>query len=58
MNQLQLCKYSSILLVLTSCTSVKKLPKGFVYLNDKESSIVLDLKYFSKNNFVGDTIDG
>lgn len=50
---------SSLFLVffLTNTTS-ESLPKGFIYLNDISPEIVLDLQYFSSDNFVGDTIDG
>lgn len=34
------------------------LPDGFVYLDDYVPHMVLDLRYHSTNNFVGDTIDG
>jgi D-alanyl-D-alanine dipeptidase len=34
------------------------LPNGFVYLSDLESSIQLELRYFSNNNFIGKPIDG
>lgn len=31
---------------------------GFVYLDDLSPNIVVNLRYYSSNNFVGDTIDG
>ena len=34
------------------------LPNGFIYLNCVIPDTMLDLRYFSSNNFVGDTIDG
>lgn len=34
------------------------LPKGFVYLDEVAPEIVVDLRYYSTRNFVGDTIDG
>lgn len=39
-------------------TNTNKLPQGFVYLNDISPDIEVDLRYFSSNNFIGDTIDG
>lgn len=36
----------------------KPLPKGFVYVKDIIKDIDVDLRYFSEQNFVGDTIDG
>lgn len=36
----------------------KNLPEGFVYLDNFVPDMVLDLRYHSTNNFVGDTIDG
>ena len=33
-------------------------PKGFVYLRDEIPGIEIDLRYFSSDNFIGDTIDG
>ena len=35
-----------------------KLEKGFVYLKDIDSSIIVDLKYNSKKNFTGKFVDG
>ena len=34
------------------------LQKGFVYLSDIDSSIIVDLKYYSKNNFTGKFVEG
>ena len=34
------------------------LEKGFVYLSDIDSSIIVDLKYYSKNNFTGKFVEG
>jgi len=34
------------------------LPDSFVYLHDVIPDIIMDLRYFSSDNFVGDTIDG
>ena len=34
------------------------LEKGFVYLSDIDSSIIVDLKYYSSNNFTGKFVEG
>ena len=34
------------------------LEKGFVYLSDINSSIIVDLKYYSSNNFTGKFVEG
>jgi len=34
------------------------LPKGFVYVRDIVPNLVLDLRYFGNNNFIGEKIDG
>jgi len=52
---LSIC-FSFIFILLTF--SDQKFPQGFVYLQDVDPSIAIDLKYFSTNNFVGDTING
>ena len=36
----------------------KELPKGFVYARDIVKDLDVELRYYSTNNFVGDTIDG
>lgn len=36
----------------------QNIPEGFTYLDKLEPSISFDMRYFSKDNFVGDTIDG
>tara|TARA_B100001113_G_C21043878_1_gene593606 strand:- start:51 stop:713 length:663 start_codon:yes stop_codon:yes gene_type:complete len=38
-----------------SCTNI---PEGFVYINDIDSSIKIDLRYSTNNNFTGKVIDG
>ena len=38
-----------------SCTNI---PDGFVYINDIDSSIKIDLRYSTLNNFTGKIIDG
>lgn len=41
-----------------SIAVVPQLPKGFVYVQDEIPSLQIELRYFSFNNFVGDTING
>ena len=38
--------------------SLAQLPNGFVYIHDVDSSIKLELRYCSINNFVGNPING
>lgn len=47
-----------IFFVANIFTQNKNLPHGFVYLDSISPDIILDLRYFSSKNFVGDTIDG
>ena len=49
---------SSILLIVLLNIYGTKLPQGFVYLKDVAPDIAVDLRYYSSNNFIGDTIDG
>jgi len=44
-------------LVYTSLLS-QKLPKGFVYLTDIDSTITSELRYITHHNFIGKPIDG
>ncbi len=39
-------------------SEVEALPKGFVYLADHVPSIVIDLRYYTENNFLGCRVDG
>ncbi len=48
----------SILFFVSFSNKTEKLPKGFVYLDEYIPSIEIDLRYYSNDNFVGDTIDG
>jgi len=51
----------SIYILLFSCISysqVQKLPKGFSYLKDIDSTIQGELRYCNHNNFIGIPIDG
>ena len=43
--------------LFSGCQS-KYLPDGFVYLDEEIENLAIDLRYFSQDNFVGDTIDG
>ncbi|MEP0368041.1 MAG: M15 family metallopeptidase [Cyclobacteriaceae bacterium] len=45
-------------LISTFHLKSQQLPKGFVYLDDFIEDIVIDLRYYSSNNFMGDTING
>lgn len=42
----------------TDVLSPSPIPDGFVDLRKELSNAVFDLRYFSSNNFVGDTLDG
>ncbi|MBC3757504.1 M15 family metallopeptidase [Hyunsoonleella sp. SJ7] len=35
-----------------------QLPDGFVYVNDEIPDVLVELKYYSANNFVGEPVDG
>ena len=42
------------LMILGSITAIKNdLPKGFVYITDINPSIIVNLKYFTTDNFIG-----
>ena len=47
-----------VILPATIFSQKQVLPKGFVYLNDIDSSIKTELRYISTNNFIGKPIDG
>ena len=48
-----------IFIVLFNYTSINNnLENGFVYLSDIDSSIIVDLKYYSKKNFTGKFVEG
>lgn len=51
-----------LFLTLNSCSEnaqgVTEMPSDFVELKEVNPNIVYDLRYYSKHNFVGDTIDG
>ncbi|EAR12375.1 hypothetical protein PI23P_07115 [Polaribacter irgensii 23-P] len=48
----------SLFLVCACSLMSQKLPDGFVYLHEVAPSIQKELRYFSKNNFIGKPIDG
>jgi len=50
----------TLLLLLLSAhfINAQQLPKGFVYLNDIDKTIASELRYFTKNNFIGHPING
>ncbi|MGJ8593370.1 MAG: M15 family metallopeptidase [Aquaticitalea sp.] len=54
--------YKIILFVIITLALVPQkkteLPKGFVYVDNIIPNLDVELRYFSKKNFVGDTIDG
>ena len=49
-----ICLYSNMVYSSFSNT----LPEGFVYVKDIIPSIVLDMRYYTEDNFVGQRIDG
>ena len=50
--------YISFLISLFYCFGYAQLPEGFVYVNDVIPDLDVELRYYTTNNFVGDTIDG
>ncbi|PWJ44123.1 M15 family metallopeptidase [Sediminitomix flava] len=49
--------FTSLFIFLSFCNA-QSLPEGFVYLDQVNSNIQVELRYYSKNNFVADTVDG
>ena len=49
---------SVIFAFLVSMKAQKTLPEGFVYVKDVIPDLSVQLRYYSTNNFVGDTITG
>ena len=47
-----------ILLSADKALSEQKMPHGFVDVKDVVSSVIIDMRYFSAHNFVGEKIDG
>lgn len=48
--------YSSF--ILSGCLATRTIPKQFVVLQNKIEHLTIDLRYYSINNFIGDTVDG
>jgi len=44
--------------IATGAQTKAKLPEGFVYVKNIIPDLNVELRYYSTNNFVGDTIDG
>jgi len=49
---------SFVLFFFLRTQETKTLPEGFVYVTDVIPDLEVELRYFSTNNFVGDTIQG
>lgn len=49
---------SLILTFVLTKQETKTLPNGFVYITSVIPDLEIEMRYFSTNNFVGDTIDG
>lgn len=47
-----------LFVLIVGFSQKKPLPEGFVYVAEVIPDIHVELKYFSSNNFVGDTIEG
>ena len=47
-----------IILIFYSTSFNNNLEAGFVYLNDIDDSIVVNLKYYSSENFTGQFVEG
>ncbi|MGE5398158.1 MAG: M15 family metallopeptidase [Chitinophagales bacterium] len=43
---------------MTGIAQAAQLPKGFVYVKEVIPTAQLDIRYYSKNNFVGSRVDG
>ncbi|HHT01354.1 MAG TPA: M15 family metallopeptidase [Firmicutes bacterium] len=51
----------AVLAILVSCADISDqnhLPDGFVYVTDEIPTALLEIRYFSEDNFVGAVIDG
>lgn len=48
---------STLLVLLSSCTS-DKLPDGFVYVDEEIPTAILEIRYYTDDNFVGTKVDG
>lgn len=58
MNYKTLIYLVSLLLLIFGFQQQQTLPDGFVYVKSVIPDLDVELRYFSENNFVGDTIDG
>ena len=58
MNYKTLFYIASLLFFLFGFQDKKALPEGFVYVDTVIPDLNVELRYFTTNNFVGDTIDG
>lgn len=58
MNYKSLFYLTSLIVLLFSFQEKPTLPDGFVYVDTLIPDIDVELRYFTTNNFVGDTIDG
>jgi len=47
-----------LFLIISISLFAQKLPKGFVYLSDIDTSIQSELRYHTSHNFIGKPIDG
>ena len=50
--------FAILLITFNSVLFNNNLEDGFVYLNDIDDSIIVDLKYYSSENFTGRFVDG
>lgn len=51
-------KTAQLVLLLTTLLFCKSLPDGFVYLNEIDPTISVEMKYLSSDNFLGTPVDG
>ncbi|MBU2919722.1 M15 family metallopeptidase [Winogradskyella psychrotolerans] len=58
MNYKTLLYLTSLFLITLGFQEKQTLPDGFVYAKSVIPDLDVELRYFSENNFVGDTIDG
>ncbi|WP_088323222.1 M15 family metallopeptidase [Polaribacter tangerinus] len=47
-----------LILIFSQSLTAQNLPKEFVYLQDIDNSIVVELRYFTSNNFTGKPVNG
>jgi len=58
MNYKTLILLIGVMMLAVAPNQKQTLPKGFVYVKSVIPDLDVELRYFSENNFVGDTIDG